>query len=138
MEIGRTLYCLNGEKVKVVAFDSQSIFVEYQGRTYSRPVSAIGKTLFSSKKAAQKEYNFIKERDLNQRGFYRIIHIGSSFITYIDAFGVKRTTSANAKQKNGYVEVEQPEKGYKEIYIQEDGYDNSTSLFACSAGKFGG
>ena len=73
MEIGRTLYCLNGEKVKVVAFDSQSIFVEYQGRTYSRPVSAIGKTLFSSKKAAQKEYNFIKERDLNQRGFYRII-----------------------------------------------------------------
>ena len=48
MKIGDTLYCLDGSTVTLCYYDSEIIIVEYMGKRYKRPYSALGKKLFIS------------------------------------------------------------------------------------------
>ena len=45
MKTGDTLYCLDGSTVILRYFDDEILMVEYKGKLYRRPKSAIGKTL---------------------------------------------------------------------------------------------
>ena len=45
MKIGDTLYCLDGSTVTLCYYDSEIIIVEYMGKRYKRPYSALGKKL---------------------------------------------------------------------------------------------
>lgn len=45
MKTGDTLYCLDGSTVILRYFDDEILIVEYKGKLYRRPKSAIGKTL---------------------------------------------------------------------------------------------
>lgn len=70
MEIGDTLYCKDGSTVVLEYFDSEIIVVEYRGKRYRRPYSAIGRTLFPKPAANFDEYGY--DRDgYDQDGYDR-------------------------------------------------------------------
>ena len=46
MKVGDILYCKDGSTVKVLSFDSQTITVEYNGKSYCRPISILNHKLF--------------------------------------------------------------------------------------------
>lgn len=52
MKTGDLLFCRDGSTVIVRYFDETHLIVEYKGKTYYRPASAIGDTLFISANTA--------------------------------------------------------------------------------------
>ena len=48
------LYCRDGQSVTLTAFNDGIITVQYKGKSYNRPLSAIGKTLFFENPCKQK------------------------------------------------------------------------------------
>lgn len=65
LSINQVLWCKNGETVIIKGIHDGQIFVEYKGKVYQRPLTVIGKKLFTKKQEEKiNHFNTLDQKEI--------------------------------------------------------------------------